>query len=329
MGFKVQPTFYGAYGELVYFKNPGAAIQPNVPWQEVLLYGGPTVNRKGPDIDLAMHDFDGDGVPEIVATKFFTGPNVSNAGAIDIYGPPEGQTWADVNAGNLARTNNISVGQGLPFGIKIVDLNGDGKKDVLATNHQHDACNRPAGIPGRVYAMEAPANGDLFGSAWTTRILKNNIRPQPNLPGTAQPGRLAPGIAIPFWPIKFMENLTKPHIVVGGDESGKVWVLAPQDSTDPDNWNYDSGVVFDINTYYGEYTTQTRLPAGHPAEGRTNGTIGGMAVRYTNNSDFGAAEFYIPAYEGRDIHVISYQKPTPESEAYSCSPDVRYACPAP
>lgn len=320
------PYYLAAYGELVYFKNPGADLDPNVPWQEVVLYGGLNTDGKAGDTDVDIADLDADGQVEIIATRFFTGPSAKN-GQIDIYGAPEGGSWADVNAdlGVFPRLKALLTNQGLPFGVTVVDLNGDGKLDLLATNHQEDGC-RPGNTPGRVFGIETPEDGDLFNGTWVTHILKDGIRPQPTLAGFPSPGRLAPGLATPFWPVKFLEGISKPNIVVGGDEAGKVWVLTPRNPEDTTDWNYDSGVIFDINTYYGANTTQTPFPAGHIAQGRTNGTMGTVAVRYSDNSDFGEAEIYVPAYEAFDIHVLSYRKPQPDSELYACSPDVKYAC---
>ena len=80
-----------------------------------------------------------------------------------------------------------------------MDLNGDGKIDILCSNHQPDGSTTwPSDIPGRVYALEQP-NGDIFGNDWTTHILLDDIRPNPSLPG-AQSSRLAPGAASAIFP---------------------------------------------------------------------------------------------------------------------------------
>jgi hypothetical protein len=57
---------------------------------------------------------------------------------------------------NPARSKDIVTDQGKSFELEIVDLNHDGRVDVLATNHQEDNCfdvtQDP--IPGRVFAVE-------------------------------------------------------------------------------------------------------------------------------------------------------------------------------
>lgn len=326
-GFKVGgPYVHPPFSELVYFRNPGAAIDPNTPWQEVVLYGGPMVGFMGPDIHLEMQDFEGDGIPEIVATHFFTGdPAAGNGpptkGKISIYGAPANGDWSVVNTpGFPIRVADISTDQGFPFGVGAVDLNNDGRMDILATNHQPDGCTFPtmSAVPGRVYALTQPASGDIFGDAWETHILLDNIRPQPSLPPFSPPGRLAPGHAFAFQPHAMFEGRRRPHIVVGGDEAGKVWILRPT-SADPEDWNYESAVIFDINDAYGANTTQT--PMFDPF-GITISTIGQVAVRH---DAFGFAEIYVPVFEARDIHVFSY-RPSMGASRVQCPADVNLSC---
>ena len=312
-GFKVGRFFYPPVSELVYFRNPGASLNANEEWAEVVLWGGPAAQFLGPDIHLAAHDFEGDGVPEIVATHFFSGEAVAPGsplpanGKISIYGAPVGQSWAAVNAlsFSLPRTADLSVDQGFPFDVEIVDLNNDGRADILATNHQPDQCTMAtsSAVPGRVYALEMPSSGQIFDHAWTTRILLDDIVPNPSLSGSAPPGRLAPGAAKAFWPIRLWQGFTKPWIVVGGDEASRVWVLKPSKPFDGQDWRYNSAVVFDINDFYGPQTTQTPNDFGV-----TVSTIGGVAIRYDREHAFGLAEIYIPVFEGRDVHVLSFRR---------------------
>ncbi len=326
-GFKVGATVYPPYGELVWFKNPGSALSPTVPWKETVLWGGPTAGFLGPDISLAAADLNRDGIPEIVATHFFSGGtgNPPTGGKIVLYGAPAGGRWSDVNlaTGKLPRVKDISTNQGFPFGVQLVDLNRDGRLDVLASNHAPDNCTTQTSsvIPGRVYALEMPTDGQIFTSPWTTRILMDNIRPNPSLPGTTGSGRLAPGKARAFHTHRSLEATSKPYIVVGGDEAGKAWVLRPQNSIVTTNWAYDSGLIFDLNLTYGANATQTPIASG-PAAGRTRSTIGGIGVRYNKN---GYAELYVPAYEAQGVHVFSYQTIT--GKQVPCLRATVQACP--
>ncbi len=326
-GFRVGATTYPPFSELVWFKNPGTAIQANVPWKETVIWGGPTANFMGPDIALDAADLNKDGIPEIVATHFFsggTGQGMPTSGKITLYGAPVGGKWSDVNlaTGKLPQVRDLSSDQGFPFAVQLVDLNRDGKLDILASNHAPDNCTTQTAsiIPGRVYALEMPKDGKIFSTPWITHILQNNIRPNPTLAGTAGSGRLAPGKAHAFVPVKAQIGLVKPQIVVGGDEAGKVWVLRAQNNTDTTNWNYDVGVIFDINVSLGANTTQTPIASG-PAAGRTKSTIGGIAVRYNS---LGYAELYVPVYEAQEIRIFSYQAST---SPLPCMTEQRLACP--
>lgn len=328
-GFRVVPSVYPPFSELVYFRNPGAELDPDREWSEVVLWGGPAASFLGPDIHLAAHDFEGDGVPEIVATHFFSGDSstpgpVPQQGKISLYGAPVGQPWSVVDAltFSLPRVADISVDQGFPFDVQVVDLNRDGQADVLATNHQPDQCSpsQSSFVPGRVYALQPPSSGRIFDEPWTTRVLLDDIVPNPTPAATPPPGRLAPGTATAFWPLRLLEGITKPWIVVGGDEASRVWLLRPTDPRDPANWAYESAVVFDINDFYGPGTSQA------PNEnGVTISTIGAVALRYDRPHLFGIAEIYIPVFEGRDIHILSF-RPGPRRRRVACPPDQNIPC---
>lgn len=338
-GLRFGPYFYLPLSELVYFKNPGDAIQPNTPWEEVILYNGTPVTGfpppadagLGPDMSLSAFDFENDGIPEIVATHFFSvpvpaGAPAAFAGKITIYGSVAPHVpWTATNPFNI-RKKDISLDQGLPFDVIISDLNGDDKVDILATNHQPDNCTPMTSNPyaGRVYAYEQPQSGDIFNDEWTLHVLLDNILPNPSMPGAKAPGRMAPGHAKPFYPIRVFEYLTKPWIVVTGDESSKVWILEPEDLFDSENWNYTASIIFDINDFYGPGTTQT--PMMDPF-GMTNSTIGAAAVRYDCPGLFGMAEIYVPAFEAKDIHVFTY-RPDWEADTITCPGDELAECPA-
>jgi hypothetical protein len=326
-GFKVSGTicFFPA-SEAVWFKNPGASIDPNVEWDEFVIAGYPS-EQYAADISLDIADLEGDGIPEVVAGNFFT------ADAVTLYGAPVGDNWTDVDPDtNPARSTQISTTNGPTFAVSFADLNRDGKLDVLATNHQGDDCFGPTAepIPGRVFALEQPASGDLFNDPWVQHTLKDDIRPNPSYPEPSSgPGRLAPGIALPFWPTPYDEWANKPWILVGGDEASKVWVLKPE-SQDATNWNYGSAVIFDINDaqFYGPNTSQS-FSAPAPATGVSISTIGFPAWRYDRDWAWGSyAEIYIPVFEGRDIWRISF-RPGPASKKLVCPADVQIACPAP
>jgi hypothetical protein len=286
---RVGCNFYPPHGELVWFKNPGDDLDATMEWEETILFGGPLDGFLGPDIYIAMHDFDGDGVLEFKGTHFFTNPGVditdtAATGKITLYATPEGSDWSVVNAldpdpnAPRARVKDLVTDQGTPFSVEVVDLNGDGQVDILATNH----ATATSVIPGRVFALERPASGNIFDD-WTTHILLDEIRPAPFHPG-ANP--MAPGHASAIYPfcgegktrrtkkeskkVSKKESVKKnkkeskeqkrigykPWIIVSGDEAAKVWLLEPIKDQE---WAYTPRVIFDINGFYGNGTAETPL----------------------------------------------------------------------
>jgi hypothetical protein len=299
-GFRVGATFHPPSGELVWFRNPGKELKASTEWNETVLFGGPP-NFAGPDISIDMYDFEGDGIPEFVTSHFFAGTNVTDPddGKFTIYGAPLGYDWSVVNARNAkgppqgpqVRIKDIVTDQGKPFGFELVDLDGDGRIDILATNHQPDGTDAwPSMIPGRILAFEQPNSGKIFTDEWVTHILMDDIRPYPSFPGQII-GRLGPGAATTI----HANDDRIPKIFAGGDEAGKVWLL-----TREKNWNYDVEEIFDINVYYGPGTTQTILE--DPA-GVTISTIGEVSVTPSSKKP-GAFLVFVPVFEAREIHVL-------------------------
>ncbi len=318
----LMPFMYGCppSGELLWFRNPGPDLKPGVAWQANILVGLPR-ELDGPEINLTAADLDGDGVTEVIATHFFTSDHIS------IFGPPEGQPWSAVNRdqGRTVRRQTIMTGQGRPFAVQAVDLNRDGRLEILTSNHQGDGCFEMTSdaIPGRVLALQQPASGRIFDEAWTTHILKDDIRPQPTFPPPVRgPGRLAPNRALAIWPTRWMEGVIRPWILVGGDEAAKIWILKPM-SRKKDDWRYESVVIFDINDHYGPDTSQTLM--GFP-QGVSISTIGGLTWRYDRPGAFGRGEIYAPVFEGRQIHIFSFRPGA--GETVICGSDTTIACPA-
>ncbi len=305
-------------GELVWFRNPGAALAPDRPWEVHL-----PDERNGPEVNLDLADLDGDGVPEIIATHFFTSDHIT------IFGAPAGRPWRALREDPQLRPRRQTVmsGQGRPFAVEAIDLDMDGRLEILTSNHQGDGCfdvTRDA-IPGRVLALVPPADGRIFDSPWSAQVLKDDIRPHPTVPAPERgPGRLAPNRAIAFWPQRSMEGRERPWIVVGGDEASKVWVLRPLAPRARGDWRYASHVIFDINEHYGAGTTQTLRS---DPQGVKFGTIGGISWRYDRPGPRGRAVIYAPVFEAREIHLLSFRPG--RGTRTGCTPDVVTACPAP
>ena len=320
--FKVAGGMCPPQGQLVWFRNPGDALQADVPWAESVI-ADVTPEPGGAEVNINAADMDGDGSIEVIATHFFKHDGIT------IYGAPEGKKWSDIDPvnGPFVRRNDIMNGQGNPFAVEIADLNLDGKLDVLTSNHQGDNCFAVTQdeIPGRVIAIEQPGRGDIFKRKWRVHVVKDDIRPNPSYPEPARgPGRLAPNRAVAFWPAKVLEGQTRPWLLVGGDEASKVWILKPRYPLSTDSWEYESAVIFDINDYYGANTSQRLLD---DPQGVSISTIGGLSWRYDRPGPLGLAEIYFPVFEARDIHVMSFRPAG--GQPVACPADVQVACPAP
>ena len=81
-------------------------------------------------------------------------------------------------------------------------------------------------------------------------------------------------------------------------------------------------MIFDLNHYYGEGTTQT--PMLDPF-GMTISTIGAAAVRYDRPGPLARAEIFVPAFEAKEIHVFTY-RPTANAAPILCPVDQTVSC---
>ena len=234
-------------GDLVYYKNPGPALNPTVPWVEHILFGLPAT-QTGPDLSIKLYDFENDGVPEVVATHFF-----NRGGAIRIYGAPVGMTWGSVNqvSGPYVREEDIVYPgrRGPAFwhrhprpqpGWQGGDPVHQPPARQLLCRHPGPGRDRDSGTGrGARAARRRPTRSFPGRTTGSHHVLKDDIRPNPTYPApTMAPGRLAPGGAVAFTPVAGQQGKVKPWIVVGGDEASKVWLLSPKYPTSKTNWDY-------------------------------------------------------------------------------------------
>ena len=232
-------------GKLVWFRNPGTRT---FPWEERTLITG------GPDIFFELHDFNGDGLEEIVAPCFF-------AQKLSIY----------YNFGNFSNPNDwkerlIDNKVGGLFDVEVVDLNKDGRVDILATNHQ-GKINESA-----VMAYEVP--NDFVNGAYTRHIIAMGF-------DTTQPGdnQASPGGAVTFYPVTSNVN-EKPYILVSGDGTQRAHLIKPL-SQSPSNWDYDMNTLIYVAN-----------------------TVGGVSVGDVDGD--GYTEMFIPSFESGDVHVFTF-----------------------
>jgi len=108
------------------------------------------------------------------------------------------------------------------FGCSWADLNGDGRLELLATNHINQN--------GSVYAYNFDSD-DLTTAGVTRHVLATGFSAMSDKTGTASPGD-----AVAFRP-KTSDKGGKMHIFVSGDNSNSIFVLVPS-SGDKNDFSY-------------------------------------------------------------------------------------------
>jgi len=191
-GWLFAPTFSG---ELIWLENPGKSKMLSQEWVEHKITEGPDVIFKsqphGSGLAVFCTEFFRD-VPRITVRL------VSSSGV---------QTDMRV----------IDDTVGKPFAVDLADLDGDGKKELLVTNHQDNEDDVKAGV----FAYEMPS--DLISGSWPRHTLAQDV----SKCKTDSPGVGSPGFARAFQPKVGTSSRTPPHIIVAGDGSFDVWVLRP------------------------------------------------------------------------------------------------------
>lgn len=205
------PTSGGSpEGELMWLKQP--ANWKSVPWVE-------TVAASGPDVDFIMEDLNGDHKYEVIAAQFFS------AEILAVYSCSEA-TWSLCSPSHGVTRNTIDKEKGPFFNVKYVDLNNDGKKDLLVSNNQDDGT-------GSVFAYDRAATG-----IFTRHMLASGFKPTPTaLPSPGAHSRGSPGAVLPFHINTAMEGKEKPQVLLSGDDGGFVALLRPT-SEESLSWSY-------------------------------------------------------------------------------------------
>lgn len=264
-------------GEMVWFEQPSSGALSNSSykasaWQEHVVV-------PGPDVDFIFEDLDGDGKPELVACQFFSAPILA------IYSCPE-SSWSLCNQSNVVKTV-IDDKNGPFFAAEHVDLNGDGKFDLLVTNNQD---GKAGDGPGSVFAYEQPP---AISGTWTIHVLSTGYIPNPTtLPSPGAHSRGSPGRASSFK--AQMKSSGKPQILLSGDDAGTISVLSPV-SEDTSSWEYSQMWI-----------------------SNSTGTVGTPAIGDIDND--GLADVFIPNYSANRVDVYSFaEAPAPTPPSAECT----------
>ena len=236
-----KPIIGASKGELLWLEQPNEKPLENS-WKEHVL-------NKSSDVHFDLVDLNNDGQVEIVSAEFF-------AKKLSI-------SWKN---GDKFESRVIDSKLGSAFDIQIVDVNNDGKHELLVTNHENKA------LASAVFAFEIPV--DFKTGEFTRHTLLTGIE-------TRQKGlnQGSPGSAFAFHPSKALAA-KKPYILVSGDGSQRAHLITPRNES-PTDWTYDEHVVVDEKA-----------------------TVGQSVVGDVNNDGF--MEIFVPAYDKNRISVFTF-----------------------
>jgi hypothetical protein len=232
----VKPLVGASTGELVWFMQPAVddpLAASALPWADAALATG----AWSPDVLFAEPaSLRGDADEQLLFTSFFTGGGL---GLLQCAGcsASGANAWATADLERVVLDASI----GPAFDVAVVDMNGDGRLDVLVTNHADNA----TAVNGVVYTsvvaiFEAPLAPTPLtnASAWTKHVVLNGMAVRE--PG---PNQAAPGAARAFAPPGGAAS-SRPWISVSGDGDQRAYVLVPN-AADPSDWTYTQHEVHD------------------------------------------------------------------------------------
>ena len=232
-------------GELVWFEHPEGGLG-TAPWTEHVVASGPDV---GIEIEIST-DFYKDEVV-VFAAQFFDQK-------LALY-------RVSTKDGTLVGTRTIDDTTILDaYSVALVDLNGDGKKELLVNNHEKD--DKTNGV----YAYTVPS--DLMTGEFKKYTLASDFK---NARSLTVPN-MAPGFPYAVWPQGYKKG-ERAHILVAGDGGHDAHVLVP--SGDSSEFDYENDIVV-----------------------KAGGTVGALATADFDGD--GWLEMYMPNYDKGYIEVF-------------------------
>ncbi|KAK6212596.1 hypothetical protein LQW54_005181 [Pestalotiopsis sp. IQ-011] len=206
----------GATKTMLVILKPKDASKPTGEWVE-------TEIGAGCDALFTVADLDGDGLPEVIAPSYFTEK-------LNVFHSKTG--FADPSD---VQTVTIDGTVGAAFDAQYVDVNGDGKKDLLVSNHQGDGT-------GGVYAYEVPDDVTAAKSYVRHTLAAGFPVTQRGLQ------QAAPGSPRAFFPTPASVDAGIPYIVLAGDAAQRAYVLIPGVT----EWSYKTTYLHDCGCTVGQ-----------------------------------------------------------------------------
>lgn len=182
-------------------------------WEEKILFNGP-------DVFFEIIDVENDGEFEVISSQFL------NEKLVYHYKDKLTDNW-------IEKIIDSSIGAG--FDLSIVDLNQDGKLEILVTNH---VSTEEAGV----FAYEIPPNPE--SDNWIKHTIHKGFRTTASGIGQASPGN-----AQAFKAFTYLDE--KLSIVVSGDGNEKIHLFSPTETP----WVYKHDVIYSGRGIMGKVTT--------------------------------------------------------------------------
>lgn len=219
--------------EFVVFLQPATLEARLAPWPMKVLYDFTVANITSlgaggcfefTDMDSAVNLRRDHPEPELIIGNFFF-PEVA------VYALPIGTAWLDANAQTLVQRIIIDNSLGGMYDVQLVDLNRDGRAEIVATTHT----TRP---DNGIYAYEVI--GD-FRAIPLPVVVRRTIASNFTIYGRAPSSQRYRPATFTIIPPQAGEH--KPSIAVGTDGGGQIVVITPDDDIKKESWKYTVTVL--------------------------------------------------------------------------------------
>jgi hypothetical protein len=237
-------------GQLVWLEHPEGGLTVASPWKEHVICSGPDVG-----IEVAVGAFP-EYLDEVVvfASQFFD--------------QKLGMYRVSTKDGSLVGSRIIDSTTLHAYGVTLVDLDSDGKKEIVINNHEKDDA-----VNG-IWWYSIPT--DLMTGDFVKCPIAMHFKNKPNFPIA----NMAPGFSYAVWPQTSTQGKGRAHILVAGDGDHSVSIVSP---------------VGDAS--------QSRYEKGLPRD--MDGTIGALAFSDLDNN--GWLEMWVPNYDKSYVELFKFK----------------------
>ena len=209
-------------GELVWLEHPENGIDEDKPWKLHHLTNGPSTWMRTNVLENYPNEI-------IVWTAEFWNERIALYRVSTVDG-----SFID---SRIIDDDNF----GSAYSIQMVDLNGDGKKQILAHNWQRKEKDT------RIYAYTVP--DDIMTGEFEKFTLAKDFKPVKNIVNSNR----SPSFPYPVYPDGYEPN-KRAHILVAGSGDYKAHLLIPT-GDDPSKFEYEKKTIVDANGIVGALAT--------------------------------------------------------------------------